>query len=107
MLQIHGSGVQLAKVTLFDVEIGKDEIFMKDGVHQFQKNCRAMQTMRLTLVNDSLFKIDKQLYRKKHDRLVALNWESKPGVADTLDIERLKSISIGRRSVYPKDCFRN
>jgi hypothetical protein len=107
MLQIHGSGVPLAKVTLFDVEIGNQEIFLKDGMHQLRRNCRVLQTIQLALVNDSLFTLGDQPYRKKHDHLVALNWQSSAGLADTLNIERLKSISIDKKSIYTPDCFRN
>jgi hypothetical protein len=56
---------------------------------------------------DSELTFDNRTYHKKHDYLVAFNWQSKFGRADTLDIEQLKSISIDKKSVYKQDCFKN
>jgi hypothetical protein len=106
ILQIHGSGVPLAGATIFDVEAVDNGAFLRDGLDLMRRDASVVKSIRLTLTGDSVLTLDNRTYRIRYDHLVALNWESKIGQADTLDIERLKSISIGKKSIYERDSFK-
>jgi hypothetical protein len=106
ILQIHGSGVPLAGAIIFDVETDSEGTVLRDGLDLMRRDDQVFESSRLTLTSDSVLTLDNKTYRKKCDYLVAFNWQSKIGQADTLDIERLKSISIGKKSIYEKDCFK-
>lgn len=106
ILQIHGSGVPLAGATIFDVETGHEETVLRDGLDLMRRDDQVVKSIRLTMTSDSVLTINNETYRKKHDYLVALNWQGKIGQADLLDIEQLKSISIGKKSIYERDSFK-
>jgi hypothetical protein len=106
ILQIHGSGVPLAGAIIFDVETDSEGAVLRDGLDLMRRDDQVFQSSRLTLTSDSVLTLDNKTYRKKYDYLIAFNWQSKIGQADPLDIERLKSISIGKKSIYERDCFK-
>jgi len=105
ILRVHGSGVPLAGAIIFDVETDKDGMVLRDGLDLMSRNERVLESILLTLTNDSVLTFNNKVYRKKYDYLIALNWQTKIGNAVPLDIERLKSISIGKKSIYIRDCL--
>jgi hypothetical protein len=106
ILQIHGSGVPLAGATIFDVETDDEGALLKDGLDLMERDKEVLKSIRLNLTSDTVFMLDNKTFKKKFDYLTALNWQSKIGQADRLDIERLKSISIDKKSIYKTDCFK-
>jgi hypothetical protein len=106
ILQIHGSGVPLAGAVIFDVETDSEGAMLRDGLDLMRRDDQVFESIRLTLKSDSVLTLNNETYRKKYDSLIAFNWQSKIGQADPLDIEQLKSISIGKKSIYERDCFK-
>jgi hypothetical protein len=107
ILQIHGSGVSLAGASIFDVVTDSEGSILKDGLDLMRRDNTVLEPIRLVLTSDSVLTLDNKVYKKKCDCLIAFNWQSRIGQTDSLDIERLKSISIGKKSTYDRDCFKN
>jgi hypothetical protein len=105
ILQVHGSGVMLAGATIFDIETDSEGILLTGGLDLMNKDDKVLESLRLTLTNDSIFKLGDQNYSKKYDYLIAFNWQSRDTQIEHLDIELLKSIPIGKKSIYAKGCF--
>jgi hypothetical protein len=106
ILQIHGSGVPLAGAVIFEVVTDGEGAILKDGLDLMLRDHKVLEPIRLVLTSDSVLTLDNKTYKKKCDCLIAFNWQSKIGQADSLDAERLKSISIGKKSIYERDCFK-
>jgi hypothetical protein len=106
ILQIHGSGVPLAGATIFDVETNSEGAVLKDGLDLRQRDNKVFEPIQLTMESDSVLIINNTPYRKIFDGLVAFNWQGKIASPEYLDIGILKSISIGKKSIYDKDCFK-
>jgi len=88
------------------VETDDEGALLKDGLDLMERDKEVLKSIRLNLTSDTVFMLDNKTFKKKFDYLTALNWQSKIGQADRLDIERLKSISIDKKSIYKTDCFK-
>lgn len=106
ILQIHGSGVPLAGALIFDAEIDKKSAVLRDGMDLIKRDEQVMEPILLTLISDSVLMFDNNIYKKKADSLITLNWQSKIGQVEFLDTELLKSTSLDKKSIYNKECFK-
>lgn len=113
--QIHGSGVYILCSMIYDVEINKDTIILRDvmGLNEYTDEKFLDEIgQNVTLIyekKDTTFVLrnPKLKHELVYDKPLMYNWQGNYAGGERLDIEKLKNIPIEKRSIYPKHSFEN
>jgi hypothetical protein len=104
--QIHGSGVYVTQSVIFDIEIKKDTICLRDGLDLLSNHEMKSFELLFNKHDTTLISTNGSLKFKifSSDPLI-YNWQGDYLRGEKIAIEKLKGISIHKKQIYPEYSF--